>query len=106
MNAKIIWSTGESYEQSSRFQKNTAVKTNDETFVVSSTPQMPMQSMNKPRESLNFQTASRDMFSQRGMNPFLDASNSSNNYSDHIAIQNTHLQPIDTSMTDRSISKN
>lgn len=102
MNAKIIWSTGESYEQSSRFQKNTAVKTNDETFVVSSTPQIPMQPMNKPRETLNFQSASRDMFSQRGMNPFL---NTSSTYSDHIAVQNTHLQPIDTSMTDRSISK-
>ncbi len=103
MNAKIIWSTGESYEQSSRFQQD-AVKPEPKYFIPSSTPQMP--SINKPRESLDFQIASRDMFTQRGMNPFLDASNSSNNYSDHIAIQNTHLQPIDTSMTDRSISKN
>jgi hypothetical protein len=89
----MIWSTKEPYSQSSRFQQN------KETIEKKKNPE-PMFETAQKRDDLNFRVADREMYAQCGMNPFF--SNDKNSYAHHVNIQSTLLQPIDTTMTDKS----
>ena len=100
IHSRLVWTNGEPYLQSSRFQtqsetENKEPKRNDDSSALNPNP-------NQRREELDFKIAGREMFAQRGTNPFFTDSVS---YADQVSIQSTQLQPIDTTQTDKSLQR-
>ena len=59
------------------------------------------------REDTHFKIAERDMMSQIGQNPFFSyGSSESNNYADHVSVQDKFLKPVSTVHTDKAKANN